>query len=115
MNFLMSISPDNYNDNILKLFGPLETLTFGAQILLLGMGAVFAVLGIIFLLLTLFRFVFGIAEKKKSEQPVQSEIIAQTSDENSDEEIVAVIAAAIAMAESEANNVKFRVVSFKRK
>ena len=115
MNFLMSISPDNYHDNILKLFGPFETLKFGGQILLLGMGAVFAVLGIIFLLLTLFKFAFGLAEKKRSEQPTQSEIISAASDEKNDEEIVAVIAAAIAMAESEANNVKFRVVSFKRK
>ena len=31
-----------------------------------------------------------------------------------DEEIVAVIAAAIAMAESESNGLKFRVVSFRR-
>ena len=32
-----------------------------------------------------------------------------------DEEIIAVIAAAIAMAESESNGLKFRVVSFRRK
>ena len=34
--------------------------------------------------------------------------------ENNDEEIIAVIAAAIAMAESESEGLKFRVVSFRR-
>ena len=33
---------------------------------------------------------------------------------NNDEEIIAVIAAAIAMAESESNGLKFKVVSFRR-
>ena len=36
------------------------------------------------------------------------------ANDNNDEEIIAVIAAAIAMAESESNGLKFKVVSFRR-
>jgi hypothetical protein len=40
--------------------------------------------------------------------------VNNANDAGIDEEIVAVIAAAIAMAESESNGLKFRVVSFRR-
>jgi hypothetical protein len=40
--------------------------------------------------------------------------VNSANDAGIDEEIVAVIAAAIAMAESESNGLKFRVVSFRR-
>ena len=49
----------------------------------------------------------------KVDQTEQIEQIEQTSTDES--EIIAVIAAAIAMAESENSGVKFKVVSFKRK
>ncbi len=118
MNFLLSVSPDQYDQVIRDTLGWSETLGFGGQILLLGIGAVFAVLGIIWALLTVFKLVFTNAPTKEKKPEVKQELIPQQTSASaaSDSEIVAVIAAAIAMAESESgNNVKFRVVSFKRK
>jgi Na+-transporting methylmalonyl-CoA/oxaloacetate decarboxylase gamma subunit len=54
---------------------------------------------------------------KNIEQNEEVADVVSANNENSaslDEEIVAVIAAAIAMAESESNGLKFRVVSFRR-
>ena len=51
-------------------------------------------------------------QKKELEAEPVVEPVAVTA--NNDEEIVAVIAAAIAMAESESNGIKFKVVSFRR-
>ena len=93
-----------------------EKLSYGGQMLLLGMGAVFAVLFIIFLCLTVFKFVFSKNSTPKVKVETAPVVVApkQTSSPKNDEEIVAVIAAAIAMAESESSGVKFRVVSFRR-
>ena len=94
-----------------------EKLGFGGRTVLLGMGAVFTVLGIIFAVLTVFKYVFTNLEAKK--KPVKEEPVAVTAPApvyTDDSEIIAVIAAAIAMAESESeDNIKFRVVSFRRK
>ena len=54
---------------------------------------------------------------KNAEQNEEIADVAPVNNANDagiDEEIVAVIAAAIAMAESESNGLKFRVVSFRR-
>ena len=94
-----------------------DKLLYGSEILLIGMGTVFSVLLILMVTLVLFKFIFkGAANTSKkpkeiTEAPTQT-IIATP---NQNEEIVAVIAAAIAFAESESNGLKFRVVSFKRK
>jgi Na+-transporting methylmalonyl-CoA/oxaloacetate decarboxylase gamma subunit len=67
--------------------------------------------------LVLFKVVFhDLPTKKSSPEPVSTAVteVAEVVT-NNDEEIVAVIAAAIAMAESESSGVKFKVVSFKRK
>ena len=93
-----------------------DKLSFGGMMVLVGMGAVFAVLTIIWLALTIFSAVFkGISEGKQKKaletEPTPEPVVATT---NTDEEIVAVIAAAIAMAESESDGIKFRVVSFRR-
>ena len=113
-NFILSISPDQYSEKL--NFG--EALGFGGQMILLGVGAVFAVLGIIWAILTIFKMVFTNVDKK--EKPVKAKeenvVSAPALSYTTDAEIVAVIAAAIAMAEAESgNNLKFRVVSFKRK
>ena len=96
----------------------LDALGFGGKMILIGMVSVFAVLGIIWAILTVFKMVFTNIDKNKK-PTVSSEPVAQApavQAPTNDAEIVAVIAAAIAMAESECgNNVKFRVVSFKRK
>ena len=65
-----------------------------------------------------FKYFFHDLAQKKNSLPKQENIdvpepvcVAPAEDE----EIVAAIAAAIAMAESESDGVKFRVVSFKRR
>ena len=94
-----------------KLFG-------GLMILLIGMLTVFAVLALIWLLLVLFKLAFHDIPAKRKAQSVFEGVVEQepvSLVNNNDEEIVAVIAAAIAMAESESDGVKFRVVSFRRR
>lgn len=116
MNFLLSISPDQYDESIIKTEGFMETLGFGGQMLLLGMGTVFAVLILLWLALTLFKFFFASNRTTAPEKkPIAEEPVAVAAPQTEDAEIVAVIAAAIAAAESESDGIKFRVVSFKRK
>ncbi len=111
MNFLLAVDPN-------KSLKPLEALSFGAQTLLLGMVTVFAVLVIIWLCIVLLKVgLHDLPEKRKKEThdaPVAP--VAQPSvQDSSDDELVAVIAAAIAQAETESTGMKFRVVSFRRK
>jgi len=116
VNYLLN-TDINVND---KLSLP-DALSYGGGVVLLGMATVFAVLIIIWIVLQLFKFFFHdlkIGAKLKPEKPapapVEYEPVAPAPP--TDEEIVAVIAAAIAMAESEApRGAKFRVVSFTRK
>ena len=106
----------NFMINALTSMTVGEKLTYGGQMLLLGMGAVFAVLCIIFLCLTVFKFVFTKSSTPKSNEEPAPVVVTPKQNINTkkDEEIVAVIAAASAMAESESNGVKFKVVSFRR-
>lgn len=96
-----------------------STIAFGGEVVLVGMLTVFAVLGIIWLCLTIFRVVFYDLPNKKSDDAVAevkaAPVVAAVEQvETDDDEIIAVIAAAIAAAESESNGLKFRVVSFRR-
>ena len=91
---------------------------FGGSILLMGMMTVFAVLFTLWVCLTVFKYFFHDAANKESQTVTESAPapVAPTVPAYSEsEEIVAVIAAAIAMAESESSGIKFKVVSFKRK
>lgn len=112
MNFLLAIDPN-------KSLKPLEALSFGAQTLLLGMVTVFAVLIIIWLCIVLLKvLIHDLPEKRKkqmSEAPAAPTAVQESVHETNDDEIVAVIAAAIAQAETENSGLKFRVVSFRRK
>ena len=97
-----------------------DALGFGGAILLIGMVTIFAVLTIIWFSLVLFKIFFHDIPAKKAINPIAvTESAAPSENEqtvkSSDEEIVAVIAAAIAMAESESSDVKFKVVSFRKK
>lgn len=111
MNFLLAVDPH-------KSLKPVEALSFGGQTLLLGMATVFSVLIIIWLSIILLKVLLhDIPEKKKKESqntPV-APVVQPTVQETGDDEIVAVIAAAIAQAETENSGMKFRVVSFRRK
>lgn len=118
MNFLLAIEKGDYNDAIIETKGFLETIGFGGKMFLLGMLTVFAVLGIIWVCLTVFKFFSSSSSAAKVEEKAKvviEEVSSPTSGYTCDEEIVAVIAAAIAMAEEEHNGAKFRVVSFRRK
>ena len=109
MNFLLNVD-SGYGENLL----------FGGQVVLVGVVTVFAVLGLIWACLMLFKFVFHDMASKQTAKIVpdttaHEEVSAPVVYSSNDEEIIAAIAAAIAMAESESCGSKFRVVSFRRK
>jgi sodium pump decarboxylase gamma subunit len=116
MNFLLDVN----NVDITK---PIDNFTdkflYGGRTLLIGIATVFSVLVLLWFLLSAFKFFFhdlSHKEKKVKEETKEPSVVYQTQVSTESDEIVAVIAAAIAMAESDfGNNVKFRVVSFKRK
>ncbi len=115
MNYLLALDV-SVNDSL----SVSEALGFGGQVVLLGMLTVFAVLVILWFSLSLFKFFFAdLRLGEKLERPKEittAPVVEAPVYTATDEEIVAVIAAAIAAAESEApTGVKFRVVSFKRK
>lgn len=103
-----------------------DRLSLGAQVLVIGMATVFAVLIILWLVLLLFRlFAYDLPMKKKQKAtsavektelpdnaPVAFEI---KSDDNDDSQLIAVITAAIEAYNSHSgSSLPFRVVSFKR-
>lgn len=94
-------------------------LGFGLTVLLIGIVTVFAVLSLLWLFIYLFRLCFhNLLAKRSAKKTAAAPVnyVESAKDEpNTDEgEIIAVIAAAIAMAESECEGTRFRVVSFKR-
>ena len=110
MNFLLDSNPSNLG----------ETLALGGEVVLVGMLSIFAVLGLIWACLLIFKIVFYdmkqgggkvLVESKKSE----AEVVVPVSRPTEDTEIIAVLAAAIAAAESDCAGLKFRVVSYRRK
>ena len=95
-----------------------ERLEYALQGTVTGMLMVFAVLGLLFGIISLSKVVFyDIPNKKKTAAIAVSEPEAPAPIASSDDEceLEAVIAAAIAMAESESSGRKFKVVSFRRK
>ena len=114
---------ENYSEAIVKYGAEFDisqlgkAALFGGSMVLIGMATIFAVLCMLWACLALFKVVFSKSEndkadKVKVEESTTNVVSAQA---NNDDEIVAVIAAAIAMAEAENSELKFRVVSFKRK
>ena len=120
MNFLLEIDKSQYGEKIIETAGFGESLLFGGKILLIGMLTVFSVLCLIWLSLVAFRAVMQKSSESgsKTNAPVvavEENYVPQTN-KTDDAEIIAVIAAAIAAAESEAApGAKFKVVSFRRK
>ncbi len=97
----------------------INALTYGGAMLLIGMLTVFAVLCLLWIFLTLFKVFFhdlpAKKDKKATVQTPATPVVETVTPASADGEIIAAIAAAIAMAESESSGTKFRVVSFKRK
>ena len=114
---LLEVTPDFFDKSIIKELGFAETLLFGGQMLLLGMLAVFGVLSLIWLLLAVFKKVFTGTSQKAAVKPenVAPAPVIEPVIASNDGEIIAAIAAAVAMAESENAGLKFRVVSFRKK
>ena len=106
-------------DPNLPITGAADKLSYGLQMMLIGMVTVFAVLIIIWLALIGFRYLFANIGKTTSQKNDVADSIPETSTYTpapmQDAVLIAVIAAAIAAAESESNGAKFRVVSFRRK
>lgn len=96
-----------------------DAFLFGGAMLLIGMATVFLVLVLLWLCLMLFKLFFhDIPLKRKNVKKIAAEpvvTVKETVVATPESEIVAVITAAIAMAESESGGMKFKVVSFKRK
>lgn len=90
-------------------------LLLGFQVVVIGVATVFAVLILIWGLLSLFKVFFGHGSAKEKKDEPTTAPAPVTPTVSGGDEIVAVIAAAIAMAESENCGCKFRVVSFRRK
>ena len=107
-NFMLEI------DYSKPIDGFVDKFLFGGEMLLIGMLTVFAVLGLIWFALTIFKVLFANLGKK-SKAPEAPKPVVTTEPARNDEEIIAAIAAAIALAESETDNTKFRVVSFRRR
>ena len=111
MNVLLEVNPN-------ETLGFFDALAFGGQTVLLGMAIIFAVLTIIWLALILFKFFLYDLPNRKAAKPseiIETPITRTAPAVSSSDEIVAVIAAAIAMAESDNTGAKFKVVSFRRK
>lgn len=124
---LAEVNMDSVLNNGMSLS---EKLAECGKMIAIGMGCVFGVIFIIWLMLTLFRFViYDIPNMKKkkaeavesAEAPAPAPTVAPTPVASSDNDaaLVAVITAAIeayrASEGGDASSLPFRVVSFKRK
>jgi len=104
-----------------------ERISLGLQVTALGLGTVFLILAILWLILTIFRFVFydipnGKKAEPKAEKPApapapvsepEPELAPLAYTASDDAELVAAITAAISMV-MDAPQTSFRVVSFRR-
>ena len=96
-----------------------DALLFGFELFAIGIATVFSVLILIWASLAIFKLVFhDAANKSKAKAAAVDEKAPQAaeveSNDSSELEIIAAIAAAIAAAEAETEGVKYKVVSFKR-
>ena len=114
---------ENYSDAIVKYGSDFDVsqlgdaALFGGAMVLIGMATIFAVLVLLWGCLSLFKVIFHDLPAKKAAKPTVETVAPSPAVEHSpsDDEVIAVIAAAIAMAESECSDTKFKVVSFRRK
>ena len=95
-----------------------DKFAFGGQMLLVGMSVVFSVLVLLWGALELFHLIVtkvtDAAEKKKAvPEETEAELSPAVADSD-DDELIAVLTAAVAAAETDAPGKSFRVVSFRR-
>ena len=116
MNFLLEFTAEQFAQKKLPVS---DILSSGGMVVLTGMLTVFGVLVVLWLTLIAFKFFFhDLPSRQKTSKDVSAEPapVQHVAEVSNDEEIIAVIAAAIAMAENDCgSNKHFRVVSFKRK
>lgn len=106
-----------------------EAIKYALEMVLLGMGMIFAVLGVLWGVLAIFKLVFARPQKEKKAEPKKAEpspaptlapapASAPVAAANDDAELVAILTAAIYAYESEKNPDapigNFRVVSYRR-
>ena len=100
-----------------------EKLFFGLEVTALGLGTVFAVLFLLWLLLVIFQYVFGGYGKKENNSVKPEKTIAPAVapvpaaddiTEDDDTELIAVLMAAICAATGTSNPANLRIVSYKR-
>ncbi len=104
MNALLTMDP--YRENLL----------LGVEVVLIGLGTVFAVLLLIWGCLALFKVFFAGAKKETASDKIAAPApVASAPVVSNNDEIIAVIAAAIAAAEADCPGGKFRVVSFRKR
>ena len=100
-----------------KIKGIENILSYGSEMLLIGMATIFSVLIIILVSIKLLQVFLSGSSNNKETSKVKASVVNDvqpTVPGSLNEEIIAVIAAAIATAESECNGVKFKVVSFRK-
>ena len=99
-----------------------ENLALGGRVVLIGMGTVFAVLILLWLCLELLHFLLNLRKEKPADTenkavtlpaPEAKAVPVVTASDDEDE-IAAVIAAAVYAAQADAPHSTFRAVSFKR-
>ena len=119
MNLLTNIVAAANIDINTKIDNLGDILSFGGEIVLIGMATIFSVLIIIWISIVGLRYLFANFDNNKTEKEIKPELtpqpVYQTTAPSCDSEIIAVITAAVAMAEADNSGVKFRVVSFRRK
>lgn len=89
-----------------------EKLWFGLQVTAIGMLMVFAVLILLWGIISLMAKVFGSVSKKEAPKAAPAPVVAATSEAN-ESEVVAVATAAIAASRGE-SNCAFKVVSIQK-
>lgn len=116
MNFILEFTKDQFAQENLPVS---DVVISGLEVVGTGMITIFAVLTLLWFTLVVFKFFFHDLPKRRKmpKETVTESLPSNHANESvNNEEIIAVIAAAIAMAENECgSNKQFRVVSFKRK
>ena len=122
-SFLLTIPEEDLATNTMPAFSA-EAFKYALEMTLLGMGMIFAVLGVLWGVLALFKLIFARPKKEKKAEPAPATVqeiapaVEPESNTTDDGELVAILTAAIIAYEAEQNPEapigNFRVVSYRR-